>query len=218
MLPAIHGVVASSGASSGTESFLFYAVITPLDYTTSNTITLASLNDYEVDWGDGSFTTYVGGAAAISVASNSDSGIITVRSVLSANGIGLGSNTFTTMDVQKSSTLSSALNMCTFISNLTSFAIDDTSNIADFRSMFQGCTGLTSLPAMDTSAGTLFDSMFNGCSNLVCLASVDTATSGTSATTMFDGATSMTAPTAGEQTDIATVPPGLDYVNGSACP
>jgi hypothetical protein len=103
-------------------------------------------------------------------------------------------------------------------SSMTSIGAMNVSSGQNFDRTFQSCSSLTSMPDLNTIAGTSFTSMFNGCTNLVCLTGIDTTgASSFPISGMFSNCTSLTAPTAGEQTSLTTTP-GLNYTNAGSCP
>jgi uncharacterized protein YmfQ (DUF2313 family) len=210
------------------------AIIEPLDYVSSNTIYADQA--FEVDWGDGIFISYpAGNASAIA------SGTITVNSIDTVTHCKFLTDTFTDINILRSSTLTSLALSFTGLTNLVTFDIDDTSNVTNFQgawstctgltsfpsidtsqgTVFTGtwgaCTGLTSLPAIDTSQGTTFFGTFSGCTNLVCLSSLNT-TNSINSFGLFTNCVSLVAPTPAEQTALANAPIGLNYVNPGSCP
>jgi hypothetical protein len=125
---------------------------------------------------------------------------------------------FTTIPLFDTSTITNFGSMFNECSNLTTIPLFDTSAGTNFSSMFRECPSLASLPAINTSAGTSFGLMFLNCSSLVCLSTLDTTSNSSfPISSLFSGCTSLTAPTAGEQTSLATSP-GLNYTNAGSCP
>jgi len=148
MLTAIHGVIASSGGA-----LPFTAVVTPLDYASSNTINVDAA--FEVDWGDGVFVPYSAGDA-IAIASNSDTGIITVQSANEPTWIKFVTDTFTDIDLTESSSITKMDDICYFLSEVTAFAMADASKVTTMRQAFYNCYNLLSFPLIDTSSVTDF--------------------------------------------------------------
>lgn len=171
-------------------AYNFVMVLTPKDYTTSNSVNCNKA--YEVDWGDGTFNSYAAGTQS-SVASNTGSGLITVRSDQSTAG-----NFFTfiaitdTYTAANGSTLTDTRSVvfanCT---NITSMTLASTSSFTTLNQSFEGCTGLTSLPAMDTSAVTDFQRAFKDCTGITSVPNYD-FTAATTTNQAFSGCTGIT--------------------------
>ena len=111
-------------------------------------------------------------------------------------------------------TLENAWDGCT---SLTSFPLIDFSTYTNFNRTFKG-TAIASLPAINTVSGLQFAGMFENCTSLVCLSTLNTSNATVNPASLFSNTPLLVAPNGTEQTSLATVPPGLDYTNGSACP
>lgn len=158
------------------NSYSFYAVITPLNYTSTNSIRL-NYGSFEIDWGDGVFITKPNdGQPATGVASNADSGLITIRTNNNPTILRFLTNTFTDIDIQVSGTITNLSQCCFNLSNLNSFNIADTSNVNNFFLSWYGCTGLTSFPAINTTSATDLDSTWMNCINLTSFSLINTST------------------------------------------
>ena len=101
--------------------------------------------------------------------------------------------------------------------NLVSHPGLDMTNVTWATNMLQDCPSLTHVGPITGAPAANISRMFQNCTALTCLHSLNT-TNATTTTDMFTNTPLLTAPTAGEQTDLATVPPGLNYVNAGACP
>jgi len=102
-------------------------------------------------------------------------------------------------------------------SGLTSFPLIDTSAMTSLSSVWRLCSGLTSFPAINTSAATSITTLFRDCTSLICISTLDTSNA-TAGFSNFLNTPALVAPTGAEQTQLDTIPPGLNYVNGAPCP
>jgi hypothetical protein len=135
------------------SSYLFEAIAVPLNY--SATCTFTSDEDFEVDWGDGTFIAYSAGSASVV-----PSGTINIRSDNAVTTCRFVTNTYNTINITKSDTLTSAYAMCYALTSLTSFAIDDSSNITSFSNAFRGTSSLLTFPVIDLSSALNFNNAF----------------------------------------------------------
>jgi hypothetical protein len=127
------------------ESYLFEAIAVPLNY--SDACTFTSDEDFEVDWGDGDFIAYAAGSASVVPTDT-----INIRSNNAVTICRFVSDTYSSINITKSTTLTSASLMCYALSNLTSFSIDDSSNITSFSNAFRGTSSMTTFPVIDLSS------------------------------------------------------------------
>lgn len=127
-----------------------------------------------------------------------------------------GLTSFPLIDTSAATDFFTAWGGCT---GLTTMPLIDTSLVTGFNGTWNGCSGLTSMPAIDTGASVDMNLMFKNCTSLVCLSTLDTtAVTGGNAIQLFENTPLLTSPNASEQTQLTTVPPGLNYINGSPCP
>ncbi len=168
MLTSVHGVIASS-LNKGTR---FLAVLTPIDYATSNTVRVNG-GSFEVDWGDGIFLPYADGDA-IAVALNTGSGLITVKSDNVITYTRFMTDTFSAIDIQLSKTLTSLSNICFNLGSLVTFNIQDTSKVNQFQGSWSFCTSLTTFPLIDTSSAVNLQGAWNLCILLVTFPLINT--------------------------------------------
>ena len=194
---------------------------------------------YQVDWGDGNFNTYEDNVLSSS-AGGSQSGVIRVRSSDPITQILFPADNCLSISISKSSTLTSLQNTAASLSKLETFVINDTSSITTMRLCFSGTDNLSSISPINGAVLIDMDFAFQGSGishidlintasvlsyyrafysmpNLVCLTRLDT-TSATNTTDMFFGSGNLVNPTPTEQTQLAAIPGGLDYVNSSPCP
>jgi hypothetical protein len=168
----------------------FLAVATPLDFVAACGIECDAA--FAVDWGDGSYINYPAGRIDVV-----PSGDITVKNQSGAvvTWCRFHTDTFTAIDIQQSSTLTSlrqTFDTSTFASPLQHVDIQTTKNITDFYRAFYACVNLVSVPVvMDTSAGLNFDFMFYRCASLSAVPAIDVGLS-TSLLATFRGCSSIT--------------------------
>jgi hypothetical protein len=139
---------------------LFEATAVPFDFVATCTFTCS--HAHTVDWGDGTAISYLGGTTNTAV----PTGDILINSVEAVTTFRFNSNTYTSINITASSTVTSLYQSFYFCTKLTSLAIADTSNVTIFFHTFRSCNGLVSFPLIDTSAGTDFASAWRDCSGL----------------------------------------------------
>ena len=140
--------------------FTLEASIQSLASGSPNTLNTINANsDFQVDWGDGTFIDYSAGDAT-SVTLGGSPFVITLRAgptgspETEVTQVTFLTDTFNSIDITKSSSLTSANKMCENLIAMTSFNIADTSNITDFEDAWKFCRALTSFPAIDMRAAS----------------------------------------------------------------
>ena len=216
---ATPGITITYNPPSPGEGYAFYAEAIPEDYVNNVTVSVHTFGPFEIDWGDGVFVNYPAGSNPQSVtraASNTDSGVVTVRTNSTVTRCQFLTFYWRQVDVYKSDNLNSCESMFANAVFLQSASLTNTAGVTtfrgmfnncvslttppptltttlvtDFRQMFQDCTSLTTIPAYDLSNGNDFISMFNRCSGLLTLPALATQ-NGTLFLNMFNQCTNLT--------------------------
>jgi hypothetical protein len=150
------------------NSYLFEVIAVPINY--SSACTFTSDEDFEVEWGDGTFISYSAGSASVV-----PTGTINIRSANAVTLCRFNTDTYNKINITQGSTLTSARLLCYNLRNLTEFNINDASNIVDFSNAWRNCYVLSSFPLIDTSSGVDFSNAWRGCYVLSSFPLIDTS-------------------------------------------
>lgn len=186
----------SSGLTSGNTVEPFHNFFATMEITPFSTVHTAVLGDFEYNNGDGVWIT--DSFNEVVITSTQPDGLIYVRNTIGGSDIeeiifGLNETrvNYLNINITESATLTGMSGICSGLTNLASFNIDETTNVTQMIEAFLNCT------------------------SLVCLNYLNTFSAALDTQDMFLNTPALTNPNAAQQTALLG---GDLYNNPSACP